>query len=175
MTGQDTAELPQDFEWSSVPLSVLGALSMLLGSDMTSNCCCCCCCCCCCLRGVSVFSCFFSIAVRCSFFRIRPSHIVNAPGRPFTPAKSQRPKWRLLAILRYLLSKMSGDMSRKGKRALSKVSGRVSYTKTYQVVVWCASTHMNMAFYGSVLPQGTAPYRTRVFENKNPHRASPYY
>jgi len=34
------------------------------------------------------------------FCRIRPGHIVNAPGHLFTPAKSLRPGWRILAFLR---------------------------------------------------------------------------
>ena len=38
---QDGASFSQEFEWSFVLLSVLGAFSVLLGCDMTNTSCCC--------------------------------------------------------------------------------------------------------------------------------------
>ena len=74
-------KLPQEFEWSSVLLSVLGAFSVLLGCDMTNTSCC---------SAVAVcerrvlFLFFFLVStrgakkVRKSFPRKHPGNVLNA-------------------------------------------------------------------------------------------------
>ena len=95
-------KLTQEFDWSSVLLSVLGAFSVLLGCDMINTCCCC--------SDVAVCEaclCFFlfcfciapgGLKGPMSLSIKRPGHVVNAPGCLFTRARSQRPGGRSLLI-----------------------------------------------------------------------------
>ena len=154
-------KLPREFDWSSVLLSVMGALSVLLGCDMINTCCC---------LAVAVcvwevfdffFFLIFCIAPRLRgvclffFFFVSPQGAKNPEiffhkAPIFAPAKSYRPFTCVITIPSISLNRV---------RIVWLHSGLIDTSCTYEwVYIWCLKFEVDSACSHCVITLSTCTY-----------------